>query len=60
MTREEAMQKVVSIEPITKDELRRVCGWPTDEFERALNHLIKIGRLTYRHIGGHRMYQVVA
>ncbi len=59
MTHEEAMQKVVSIEPITKDELRRVCGWPTDEFERALNRLIELGRLTYRHIGGHRMYQVV-
>ena len=37
MTHVEAMQKVVSIEPITKDELRRVCGWPAEEFEQALD-----------------------
>lgn len=60
MTHEEAMQKVVALEPITKDELNRVCGWPADEFERALRRLLELGRLTYRHIGGHRMYQVVA
>lgn len=59
MTHEEAMQKVVALEPITKDELSRVCGWPREEFERVLSHLIELGRLTYRHIGGHRMYQVV-
>ena len=58
MTRQEAMFKVIALEPISKFELRQVCGWPLDEFEALLSGLVSAGDVTYINCGGHRFYRV--
>lgn len=62
MTREEAMLKLLAIEPETKPRLLMVTGWPTEETEQTLRRLMEQGRISYRNgcrgANGERRYFV--
>lgn len=47
MTRDEALLKLLSIEPETKDRLIVATGWPAEETESVLGRLLADGRVTY-------------
>ena len=51
MTREEALYKLLALEPVKKVDLIQVTGWPVDETERTLKTLMDEGRVTYRNGG---------
>lgn len=51
MNRTEAMQKLVSIEPITEREIVKACGWPYGEAVKVLKTLVQSGVISYGHIG---------
>lgn len=48
MTHDEALLKLLAIEPETKPRLLMVTGWPTEETEQALRRLMESGRVSYR------------
>lgn len=47
MTREEALLKLLAVEPETKDRLIVVTGWPTEETVSVLDRLVNERRVTY-------------
>jgi hypothetical protein len=52
MTREDALLKLLRVEPATQAELIAVTGWEVQETIQTLGKLIEDGRATYRN-GGH-------
>lgn len=65
MTRDEALLKLLSLEPETKPRLLVVTGWDTEETESVLRGLIEAGKVTYRNgahgaVGERRYYPVGA
>lgn len=60
MTREEALLKLLAIEPERHDRLRQITGWPYGETEATLKTLERAGRIaSHRTIcGGGREYRV--
>lgn len=52
MTRDEALLKLLSVEPATHAELVKVTGWPIAETLTTLQRLIGAGLVTWRN-GGH-------
>jgi hypothetical protein len=60
MTREEALLKLLAVEPETKDRLIVVTGWPADETVATLDRLVNERRVTYRNgqqgAEGRRLY----
>lgn len=47
MTRDEALLKLLAVEPDTKDQILRVTGWPTDETLAVLERLCEQRRVSY-------------
>lgn len=47
MTREEALLKLLAVEPDTKDQILRVTGWPADETLAVLESLREQRRVSY-------------
>lgn len=45
MTREQAMLKLLAIEPERRDRIRRITGWPPGESDRVLRRLERAGRI---------------
>lgn len=58
MTRLEALHKLIALEPITKDEMFRACGWHRLELNSILNILCASGEVTWINKSGHRFYMV--
>lgn len=60
MTREEALLKLLKLEPETKPRLLVVTGWRTEETEETLDRLMREGLVTYRNgmhgATGERLY----
>lgn len=48
MTRDEALLKLLAVEPETKDRLIVCTGWPKDETIAVLARLLAQRRVTYR------------
>lgn len=48
MTREEALLKLLAVEPETKPRLIVVTGWAMEDTEATLDKLVRDGRVTYR------------
>jgi hypothetical protein len=47
MTREEAMLKLLAMEPETRDRLIVITGWPADETIAVLDQLMTQKRVSY-------------
>jgi predicted Rossmann fold nucleotide-binding protein DprA/Smf involved in DNA uptake len=63
MTREEALLKLLQVEPATKVELQMVTGWEIPETNAVLEKLLKDGKVTWINGGnspGYRWYRPVA
>ena len=64
MTRDEALLKLLAVEPETKDQLIVVTGWPVDETLAALERLREQRLVSYRNgpagAVGRRLYFVPA
>lgn len=56
MTREDALLKLLAVEPATRDQILVVTGWPTPDTAAVLDSLVEAGHVTYRHTGGQRLY----
>jgi len=52
MTKEEALFKLLALEPETRPRLIAVTGWDAEETESTLDKLVKDGKVTYRN-GSH-------
>lgn len=52
MTREDALLKLLALEPETRSRLIVVTGWLADETDATLTALVKAGKVTYRN-GSH-------
>lgn len=48
MTRDEALLKLLALEPETKDQIIVCTGWPADETLAVLDRLVIERRVTYR------------
>ena len=62
MTRDDALLKLLQVEPVTKQELFVVTGWPLDETRQVLDRLIDQGKVTWINgnnggAGGQRWYR---
>jgi predicted Rossmann fold nucleotide-binding protein DprA/Smf involved in DNA uptake len=60
MTREEALLKLLAVEPATRAELLLVTGWPIEETTATLQQLQDQGKVTYRNGCGHQWFQPAA
>jgi predicted Rossmann fold nucleotide-binding protein DprA/Smf involved in DNA uptake len=58
MTRDEALLKLIALEPIRRDEIARVTGWPPEETSATLERLRAAGKVT--HINQHQHQWVMA
>ena len=59
MTRTDAMQRLVAVEPLTERDAEACCGWPMGEATRVLRGLAIAGVVRYGHFGtGQRLYFV--
>lgn len=47
MTRDEALLKLLAVEPETESGLIRVTGWPVEETVQVLERLVNERRVTY-------------
>jgi hypothetical protein len=47
VTREEALIKLLKLEPETKDQLIQITGWPADETVAVLDKLVREHRVGY-------------
>jgi hypothetical protein len=47
MTRDEALLKLLAVEPETRDQLIIVTGWPADETVAVLDRLLEQKRVGY-------------
>lgn len=47
MTRDEALLKLLAVEPETRDVLIQVTGWPVDETNAVLNRLLSERKVAY-------------
>lgn len=47
MTREEALLKLLSVEPETKDQIVLITGWPAEETVAVLDKLVREHRVGY-------------
>jgi hypothetical protein len=47
MTRDEALLKLLAVEPESRDRLIVVTGWPADETAAVLDRLLSERRVTY-------------
>lgn len=61
MTREDALLKLLAVEPETRPRLIVVTGWPAEETSAVLDKLVAEKRVTYINGGGYgaegaRMY----
>lgn len=55
MTRDEAMLKLLAVEPECMEALKSVTGWPKDETHATVQRLVARGAITYWH-GKHRRW----
>jgi predicted Rossmann fold nucleotide-binding protein DprA/Smf involved in DNA uptake len=55
MTRDEALLKLLAVEPETRDRLIVVTGWPVEETVATLERLVNEGRATYINGGDARI-----
>lgn len=57
MTRTDAMQRLVAVEPLTERDAEACCGWPMGEATRVLRGLAIAGVVRYGNFGtGQRLY----
>lgn len=59
MTRDEAMLKLLAVEPETRDRLIDITGWPMEETTGVLDRLVAQKRVTYVNLGGRRYYPAI-
>jgi len=63
MTREEALLKLLAVEPETKGQILQITGWPVDETLAVLESLREQRRVSYVNgpagADGHRLYFTV-
>jgi predicted Rossmann fold nucleotide-binding protein DprA/Smf involved in DNA uptake len=58
MTRDEALYKLIAIEPATDSELIRCTGWPPEETRNALQRLREAGRIGYWNKGHRQLFHI--
>jgi hypothetical protein len=56
VTRDEAMLKLLDVEPARRGEIVLATGWPAAETCAVLDRLVHERRITYAHRGGSRWY----
>jgi hypothetical protein len=54
MTRDEALLKLVAVEPDTRDNILRATGWPAQEAREVFDRLLRERRIGYTEWTGRR------